>query len=160
MKQQIKLIERKVKSVLTIGERSKHSGFLYTKELIEEIIKQQQPLIENKTLFVTLGYFDKNLTDTDIDKVEGFVTGVEIVDNKVEYTIHFLEKAVNLYLNMNIPMSIEIPIRGKIIDNKYVTEVEIMNYVDMIFDNPEQTIKDINNMVDSIKEVIAKIEVK
>ena len=160
MKQQIKLIERKVKSVLTIGERSKYSGFLYTRELIEDILKQQQPLIENKSLFVTLGYFDKNLTDTDIDKVEGLVTGVEIVDNKVEYTIHFLEKAVNLYLNMNIPMSIEIPFKGKIVNNKYVTEVKTVNYVNMIFDNPEQTLKELNNTINSIKEAIAKIEVK
>lgn len=159
--QKIKFIERQVKSYLTIGQPSS-KGFVYTRELIEDVLKQQQPLIENKTLFVTLGYTGEAITDTDLEKIEGFVTKAEITeDNKVTYTIQFLEKVANLYLSIHIPMSVEIPIKAKIdTKNNTITEIEIVNYVDMIFDNPEQTIKDINNMVDSIKEVIAKIEVK
>ena len=87
MKQEIKFIERQVKSYLTIGQPSS-KGFVYTRELIEDVLKQQQPLIDDKTLFVTLGYTGDSITDTDFDKVEGFVTKAEITeDNKVTYTI-------------------------------------------------------------------------
>lgn len=160
MKQQIKFIERQVKSYLTIGQPSS-KGFIYTRELIEDVLKQQQPLIDNKTLFVTLGYTGDSITDTDLEKIEGFVTKAEITeDNKVTYIIQFLEKVANLYLSMHVPMSVEIPIKGKIVDNKYITEIEITNYIDMVFDNPKETLEKITKAVDHIKEVVATIEVK
>ena len=161
MKQEIKFIERQVKSYLTIGQPSS-KGFVYTRELIEDVLKQQQPLIENKTLFVTLGYEGETITDTDFDKVEGFVTKAEITeDNKVTYTIQFLEKVANLYLSMHIPMSIEIPIKAKIdIKKNTITEVEIVNYVDMIFDNPKETVNQFMKAIDRMKEIATTIGVK
>ena len=161
MKQEIKFIERQIKSYLTIGQPSS-KGFVYTRELIEDVLKQQQPLIENKTLFVTLGYIGNSITDTDFDKVEGFVTKAEITeDNKVTYTIQFLEKVANLYLSMHIPMSVEIPIKAKIDAKKNtITEVEIVNYVDMIFDNPKETVNQFMKAMDHIKEIATTIGVK
>ena len=159
-KQQIKFIERQVKSVLTIDEKS-HNGFTYTRGIIDEILRQQIPLIKDRNLFVTLGYTGENLTEQESDKLEGIVTKVDLTeDNKLIYTIAFLERVANLYLSMHIPMSVEIPIKGKIIDGKYLTEVETMNYIDLVFDNPEETIEKIKKAVDYIKELTLNLEVK
>lgn len=159
-KSEIKLIEREMKSVLTIGEKSK-KGFTYTRNLIEEVIRQQEPMIKNRTLFVTIGFTGRKLSDTELDKIEGIVTGVRITeDNKVAYTIQFLEKIVNLYASMNIPMSIEIPILADVIDNKYLTNIEATNYIDVVFDNPKETIDKVLNAVEYIKELSLKLEVK
>ena len=159
-KSEIKLIEREMKSVLTIGEKSK-KGFTYTRNLIEEVIRQQEPMIKNRTLFATLGFTGRKLSDKELDKIEGIVTGVRITeDNKVAYTIQFLEKIVNLYASMNIPMSIEIPILADVIDNKYLANVEATNYIDVIFDNPKETVNRILNAVEYIKELSLKLEVK
>jgi hypothetical protein len=149
-----------MKSVLTIGEKSK-KGFTYTRNLIEEVIRQQEPMIKNRTLFVTLGFTGRKLSDTELDKIEGVVTGVRITeDNKVAYTIQSLEKIVNLYASMNIPMSIEIPILADVIDNKYLANVEATNYIDVVFDNPKETIDKVLNAVEYIKELSLKLEVK
>lgn len=159
-KSEIKLIEREMKSVLTIGEKSK-KGFTYTRNLIEEVIRQQEPMIKNRTLFVTIGFTGRKLSDKELDKIEGIVTGVRITeDNKVAYTIQFLEKIVNLYASMNIPMSIEIPILADVIDNKYLANVEATNYIDVVFDNPKETIDKVLNAVEYIKELSLKLEVK
>jgi hypothetical protein len=159
-KSEIKLIEREMKSVLTIGEKSK-KGFTYTRNLIEEVIRQQEPMIKNRTLFVTIGFTGRKLSDTELDKIEGVVTGVRITeDNKVAYTIQFLEKIVNLYASMNIPMSIEIPILADVIDNKYLANVEATNYIDVVFDNPKETMNKVLNAVEYIKELSLKLEVK
>ena len=159
-KSEIKLIEREMRSVLTIGEKSK-KGFTYTRNLIEEVIRQQEPMIKNRTLFVTIGFTGRKLSDTELDKIEGIVTGVRITeDNKVAYTIQFLEKIVNLYASMNIPMSIEIPILADVIDNKYLANVEATNYIDVVFDNPKETIDKVLNAVEYIKELSLKLEVK
>lgn len=159
-KSEIKLIEREMKSVLTIGEKSK-KGFTYTRNLIEEVIRQQEPMIKNRTLFVTIGFTGRELSDNELDKIEGIVTGVRITeDNKVAYTIQFLEKRVNLYASMNIPMSIEIPILADVIDNKYLANVEATNYIDVVFDNPKETVNKILNAVEYIKELSLKLEVK
>ena len=159
-KSEIKLIEREMKSVLTIGEKSK-KGFTYTRNLIEEVIRQQEPMIKNRTLFVTIGFTGRKLSDKELDKIEGIVTGVRITeDNKVAYTIQFLEKIVNLYANMNIPMSIEIPILADVIDNKYLANIEATNYIDVVFDNPKETIDKVLNAVEYIKELSLKLEVK
>lgn len=159
-KSEIKLIEREMRSVLTIGEKSK-KGFTYTRNLIEEVIRQQEPMIKNRTLFVTLGFTGRELSDNELNKIEGVVTGVRITeDNKVAYTIQFLEKIVNLYASMNIPMSIEIPILADVIDNKYLTNVEATNYIDVVFDNPKETIDKVLNAVEYIKELSLKLEVK
>lgn len=159
-KSEIKLIEREMESVLTIGEKSKR-GFTYTKDLIEEVIRQQEPMIKNRTLFVTLGFTGRKLSDSESDRVEGIVTGVRITeDNKVAYTIQFLEKIVNFYANMNIPLSIEIPILADVIDNKYLTNIEATNYIDVVFDNPKETIDKVLNAVEYIKELSLKLEVK
>ena len=158
--QQIKFIERQIKSYLTIGNPSS-KGFIYTRELIEDVLKQQQPLIDNRTLFVTLGYTGENITDNDFEKVEGFVTKAEITeDNKVTYTIQFLQKQANLYLNMSIPMSVRIPIKAKLIKNKYITDIEIENYIDMVFDNPVETLQKLKIYTDTVKELIATIKEK
>ena len=159
-KSEINLIEREMRSVLTIGEKSK-KGFTYTRNLIEEVIRQQEPMIKNRTLFVTLGFTGRELSDNELNKIEGVVTGVRITeDNKVAYTIQFLEKIVNLYASMNIPMSIEIPILADVIDNKYLTNVEATNYIDVVFDNPKETIDKVLNAVEYIKELSLKLEVK
>lgn len=159
-KSEIKLIEREMRSVLTIGEKSK-KGFTYTRNLIEEVIRQQEPMIKNRTLFVTIGFTGRKLSDTELDKIEGIVTGVRITeDNKVAYTIQFLEKIVNLYASMNIPMSIEIPILADVIDNKYLANIEATNYIDVVFDNPKETIDKVLNAVEYIKELSLKLEVK
>lgn len=157
--QDIKLIERQVKSVLTIGDKNER-GFTYTRELIEEILRLQQPLIDQRKLFVTIGYDKENVTDLNLDIIEGIVTNAEISeDNKVSYNIMFLEKISNLYLSMHIPMSVEIPVKGKIVDGT-IKELEIMNYVDMVFDNPKETLEKITKAVNSIKELVTTIEVK
>ena len=160
MNSEIKFVTRQVKSYLTIGKPST-KGFIYTRELMEDVLKQQQPLIDDKILFVTLGYSGKQLTDKDMDKIEGIVTKAEITeDNKVTYTITFFNKIANMYLSMNIPMSIEILIKANIVDNKYLTEIEIANYVDVVFDNPKEAYNTIMNAVDYIKELSTTIEVK
>ena len=155
MEQQIKLIERKVKSHLTIGKPSS-KGFVYTRELIEDVLKQQQPLIDSRKLIVTIGYTGESITDSDFNKVEGFVTKAEITeDNKVTYTIQFLERIVNMYLSMHIPMSIEIPIKAKIdTKNNTITEIEIVNYIDVVFDDPEETFNKVKEAIDYIKKTI------
>ena len=79
-KSEIKLIEREMRSVLTIGEKSK-KGFTYTRNLIEEVIRQQEPMIKNRTLFVTLGFTGRELSDNELNKIEGLVTGVRIKDS-------------------------------------------------------------------------------
>jgi len=159
MKQQIKFIERQIKSFITIGQPSS-KGFIYTRELIEDVLKQQQPLIDNRTLFVTLGYTGDNITDIDFDKVEGFVTKAEITeDNKVTYTIQFLEKVVNLYLSIHIPMLVEIPIKAKIdTKNNIITEIETTNYIDMIFKNPKETLDKITKAIDQMKPLINSVK--
>ena len=157
--QDIKLIERQVKSVLTIGDKNE-KGFTYTRELIEEVLRLQQPLIDQRKLFVTIGYDKENVTDNNLDIIEGIVTNAEISeDNKVSYNIMFLEKISNLYLSMHIPMSVEIPVKGKIVEGT-IKELEIMNYVDMVFDNPKETLEKITKAVDSIKELATTIKVK
>lgn len=157
--QDIKLIERQVKSVLTIGDKNE-KGFTYTRELIEEILRLQQPLIDQRKLFVTIGYDKENVTDLNLNIIEGIVTNAEISeDNKVSYNIMFLEKISNLYLSMHIPMSVEIPVKGKIVDGT-IKELEIMNYVDMVFDNPKETLEKMIKAVNSIKELVTTIEVK
>lgn len=90
------------------------------------------------------------------------MTKAEITeDNKVTYTIQFLEKVANLYLSMHVPMSIEIPIKAKIDTKKNtITEIEIVNYVDMIFDNPKETVNQFMKAIDRMKEIATTIEVK
>jgi hypothetical protein len=61
---------------------------------------------------------------------------------------------------MNIPMSIEIPILADVIDNKYLANVEATNYIDVVFDNPKETIDKVLNAVEYIKELSLKLEVK
>jgi len=157
---EIKLTERIIKSYLTIGEPAEE-GFIYTKELVEDVLKLQQSLIDQRKLFVTLGYDGESLTDEDIGKVEGIVTKAEITeDNKITYTVQFLQKQANLYLNMSIPMSVRIPIKAKLIKNKYITDIEIENYIDMVFDNPVETLQKLKIYTDTVKELIATIKVK
>ena len=148
-----------MKSYLTIGQPS-IKGFIYTRELIEDVLKQQQPLIDNKILFVTLGYTGDNITDTDFDKVEGFVTKAEITeDNKVTYNIQFLEKVANLYLSIHVPMLVEIPIKAKIdTKNNIITEIEATNYIDMIFKNPKETFNKISKAVEQMKTLIDSVK--
>lgn len=154
----IKLIERQVKSVITIGDKNER-GFTYTRELLEEILRLQQPLIDQRKLFVTIGYREENITDNNLDIIEGIVVNAEISeDNKVSYNIMFLEKTSNLYLSMHIPMLVEIPLKGKIVDGT-IKELEIMNYVDMVFDNPVETLHKLKTYTDTVKELVATIKI-
>ena len=157
--QQIKLIERQIKSYLTIGKPSS-KGFIYTRELIEDVLKQQQSLINDKSLFVTLGYTGDNIIDSDFDKVEGFVTKAEITeDNKVTYTIQFLEKVANLYLSIHVPMLVEIPIKAKIdTKNNTITEIEATNYIDMVFKNPKETFDKFSKAIEQMKILVDSIK--
>ena len=60
---------------------------------------------------------------------------------------------------MNIPMSVQIPIKAKVIENRYLTEIEIVNYIDMVFDNPVETLEKLKKYTDTVKELVATIKV-